>query len=49
MRPMRVKVYEIQDELNQLDQKIFKIKTEQKLQNEIRDQLKVIRKLLNAL
>lgn len=48
MRPMRVHVYVIQDELGKLDHILFKYLKESELY-EARDQLKVIRRLLNAL
>ena len=48
MRPMRVHIYEIQDELGKLDNILFKHLKESEL-FEARDQLKVIRRLLNSL
>ena len=48
MRPMRVHIYEIQDELGKLDHILFKHLKDEAL-FETRDQLKVIRRLLNAL
>jgi len=44
-RPMRVKVYELIDELNVLDNKVWK----RLHSKEVRGQFKKIRRLLNAL
>ena len=49
MKPMRIKVQIVRDELHQLDRLIYSFVKDMKNRNEMRDQLKRTERLLNDL
>lgn len=49
MKPMRIKVNVIRDELHQLDNLIYKYITDIQQRNEVRDQFKRVERLLGEL